>query len=357
MVRVQPPEVISHDGFALSESMHSVRGFALLSLRIGMKAYFSTSKSMVSRLHIFSDTANLHGLSPDCMHSIDYCSLYGQVIIHFQHFAELICKDVLRTEHDLLAIDAQSKPDLMLKLIRGEIIAPEEYNTLNSVEFNVALQRVRRLRTTGQINAKYDFIVRSNDLLDKLNHLRNRLLHRGTFVLRYPALDQLVGGHIFPFVKEVVALPEYAPHEDIWKYPRLKCGIDPMEIIAADCASGGFDMMKVALLKEFGRAAYEGPIRDSPYMELLERSDRRRAEAAARHEVREAFGTEVRECAVCGVEALVQYEDSDVVVDADAGPTELRRYPYLYRCLCCTLEVSSDLNNPSTYGLPVADFW
>src|SRR5207247_2602538 len=142
-----------------------------------------------------------------------------------------------------------------------------------------------------------------------------------------------------------------------WKYGSLKCGIDPVDLIAADWASGHYDLNKVGLLKELGRAAYESPAKHPPLMATIRTDERRRAERGAAKEVEHAIGAEVRECPVCGVKALVQYEDSNVEDGEDGQHHITATFPYLYRCLCCTLEVDYHLDNPSAYGLPIPDLW
>src|SRR5690242_15963514 len=143
-VKIRTPDEIAKDGFGLPDAMRTLKGFALLSLRIALRAYFATYKDSHT-FHVFAAKDYEPGERTDHVHSTNYCSLYGQVIIHFQHFAELVCKDILRAEHDLLAIDAEAKPELLLKLAKGEKVTPEDYERLNSVEFSVALHRVIEL--------------------------------------------------------------------------------------------------------------------------------------------------------------------------------------------------------------------
>ena len=88
--RCRNPQEIQDDGFALDEPE------ALLSLRIAMRAYFSTHKSIVLLREIIDPNVK-DKKQVDYLHSTEYRSLYGQVVIHFQHFAELVCKDFLRS--------------------------------------------------------------------------------------------------------------------------------------------------------------------------------------------------------------------------------------------------------------------
>jgi len=357
-VSVRMPKQISDDGFSLEEAKSRINSFALLSLRIALQAYFSTYKSMWYCLHgVIDPMARTTKQDTDYLHSAEYCSLYGQAIVHFQHFAELVCKDFLRELNQLLPIVIEDDPLILLKLARGEEVRPEEYDKINTVEFRVALERVLGLLKAERLDPSARIIADAEKFLRSLNVLRNRLLHRGTWVLRYEALDELVGAHLLPFVKKVTVLPKYAGHEPFWKYHDLKCGVDPMDAIADDWARGEYDVMKVAMLKELGRAAYEQPAWGDEFNALLETGERRRGERLAAAELKARVGSEVRECPVCGVNALVQYEDYEVVTNAEGWPMPGPRFPYRYQCASCSLEISYDLNNPSNYGLPIPDLW
>ena len=114
------------------------------------------------------------------------------------------------------------------------------------MEFSVALDRVLVLLKADKIDKRFAFIKTAEPLLKLLNRLRNRLLHAGTFVLHSRPSTNWSGRTCFPFVKQVTTLPEYSKHEAFWKYKRLKCGIDPMEVIAADWQKGEYDLKKVA---------------------------------------------------------------------------------------------------------------
>lgn len=95
------------DTRSLPDATRTLKGFAPLSLRIAMRAYFATHKESHT-FHAFAADNYEPGEKSDYLHSTNYYSLYGQVIVHFQHFAELVSKDILRAKHDLLAIDAAS---------------------------------------------------------------------------------------------------------------------------------------------------------------------------------------------------------------------------------------------------------
>jgi hypothetical protein len=190
---VRSPVDIKEDGFSLTEAKHQLDSFAMLSLRIALKSYFATYRSMSYCLDAFTGPSSTKPKDTDYLHSTEYCTLYGQVIVHCQHFAELVCKDFLRDQHPLLAINLAADPVILLKLAKNEEVAAADHETLNSVEFREGLERVLDLLKAGQLDPRCGFVKQAKPLLESLNRLRNRLLHRGTFILRYRALDELVG--------------------------------------------------------------------------------------------------------------------------------------------------------------------
>lgn len=348
--------VIKDDGFLLTDRGGKLLSLTLLSLRIALKAYFSTYQSMKYRLHLFDSLDNVDEETIDFNHFSPYFELYAETIVHFQHFAELVFKDFLRAEHPLLTVDnVDSKKNLVIlhKILRGDSLSTKEERDLKTIGLLDALDRITKLIEEKRIRESHLVFVREAKWLEQLNSLRNSVWHRGTFILRYPALDRLVGEYILPFVNQITNLPEYADQEGFWKYPKLKCGIDPIENIIDEFKEGRFDIGKIALLKELGRAAYENPIKNPTSAAFLSR-DRRRAERIARAE---QFGVNsVKSCPVCGADTLVVYDETE---EDPFSETRKGAWQYTYRvkCMFCTFEINHHLKNPSEYGLPIEDYW
>jgi hypothetical protein len=364
-------EDISKDGFVLGNS-----SLALLSLRLSLKAYFSTYRSMKYGLHVFSPDYEKFGLDDaaiDQTHSSPYVANCSEAIVHFHHFVELVCKGLLREEHILLADFTSSHHHLILhKILNDEHLSDEDNQRLKSIQFKEALERLiilikdKKIETDGQ----WDFIVKGKNWLEHLGSLRNRLVHRGMFVLRYPALDKLFGEFALPFIKNVILTDRYAGMEKFWQYGRLKCEIDPIDEIIREFKNGNdYNLGKVAFMKELARAAYEQPqwidykakdIGSKNYFPFVIDDDRRhRAERIANSEV--ANVSEVRECPVCGISSLVIYDDIEVegeyYYDGTFVNEKAWRYTWQALCMCCTFEVNHHLENPKDYGIPIDDFW
>ena len=346
-------EKITNDGFSL-ENRDNIKNLAHLSLNIALRAYFATFKNMKYSLHLFEGKSSTDQATIDYNHFLSYCESCFKTIIHFQHFIELIIKDLLRKEHILLADTSPQKHVVLFKLLKKKKLTQEELAGVKSIEFSEALERILELIKNKKMkNKRLKFITEAKAVLDKLNLLRNRLWHKGTFILRYPALDQFTGNFILPLMINVLKLPEYKNIH--WTYNSLKCGINPVKEIVNEFKNGKYNLGKIAFLKELGRAAYENPLFDYPFGSHFNDIYTKRAERAAESD--EPNVSEVKSCPVCGVKSLVLYEDVDCDDDETTGKHYYWRYSYEVKCMCCSFEVNNHLKNPSDYGLPIEDYW
>lgn len=358
-----PPKTadgIVQDGFLLREVRDNLKDVALLSLRVALRAYFSTYEAMSYALHLFDPGRQEDQSVVDFNHSTAYCEASTEAILHFQHFIELFCKDVLRADHPLLAADASSDAVLLHRLLHQEQLQDDEMKNLRSLEFSDSLRRLTALIHDGRIDQNtYGFVYDSRLWLDQLNVLRNRAWHRGAFVLRYPSLDQLVGRFILPFVTRVTALPAFQGKEGFWRYRSLACKVDPVTEIMKAIGEDPIDTGKVAFFKELGRAAYENPYHESGFAKHFNNEIRGRAERAAQAELGDANISDVRECPVCGSKCLVVYDDIEGEGEdpADGTYDKAWRYTWQVQCRVCSFLINNHLKNPSAYGLTIADYW
>ena len=67
------PSEIANDGFGLPEATRNLKGFAVLSLRIAMRAYFATYRAML-HFHAFYDPNYKAGEDTDYLHATNYYS-------------------------------------------------------------------------------------------------------------------------------------------------------------------------------------------------------------------------------------------------------------------------------------------
>ena len=351
------------DGFQLPDRNGKADDTAFLSLRIALKAYFSTYQAMKYRLHLF-EPGRHNQEAIDLSHSTAYCEACLETLIHFQHFFELICKQVLRAEHPLLSDlpdDAPTKPVILHKLLRGEQLSDDEKRGTKSIEAAEALRRLLLLIEAGRLSGpETAFWKPSKSVLEALNGLRNRQWHRGTYILRYPALDELVGGFLLPIVQDVVGLAQYTAMGNFWKHSPLACGSDPIGEIVLEWQTPAPRMGKVAWLKELGRAAYANPLPPRDVFESFMGSEIiTRAVGAARALREEMHLAAINNCPVCGKDTLTVYDDVTLEGDVDGQGTfdKALRYTWQVECTCCTFSANHHLENPSMYGLALPEFW
>lgn len=365
---------ISEDGFLLPDYGGKITSLALLSLRLAIKSFFETYQIMKYSLHVFDKNllgTELDEREIDFQHTSTYIEKSTEAVLHLHHFIELVCKDFLRAENQLLADEPRTNHVILHKLIKGEPLTDEDTQKLRSIEFNKALDRLCTLIDEQRIDeySSLRFISKDRKFLAQLNTLRNRLLHRGIYSLRYPALDKLFGEYALPFIQNVIVLPLYSGNEGFWKYIDLYCGIDPIELIIGEFQSSSetYNTGKVAMLKELGRAAFHQPrfahfrVRDigkkkyRPY--FVDNGLIERAERIATTETSNV--AEVRICPVCGVKSLVIYDDIEVEGEDPIEGTYEKAWRHTCQvvCMSCTFEVNHHLGNPSDYDLPFDDFW
>jgi hypothetical protein len=319
---------IYEDGFTLERDSENITGLALLSLKLALKGYFSTYSTMKYSLHAFDkDFRDKYCEIVDIdKHSSSYVESSTEAILHLHHFAELVFKDILRAEHPLLADDIRNQPIILHKLIKGESLADGDRLKLKSIDFGEALKRLSSLAKGKRISehSRYNFISDYEPFFEKLNELRNRLWHRGIYILRYPALDEFFGKYALPFIQNVTSLPDYSGNERFWKYQKLSCDIDPIKLIVkefCETSDNPYNIGKIAMLKELGRAAYHQP-----------------------QKIRDHGRT-------IGKKEYLPY-----VINAE-HIKRAWRYTWQVVCMCCSFEVNHHLENPKKYSLNIEDFW
>lgn len=250
---------------------------------------------------------------------------------------------------------------ILHKLLCNQPLTEAEQQGVRSVEFSEGYQRVYKLIIEDRIDKnKYQFIVDAKEWIDQLNTIRNRIWHRGAYILRYPALDALVGRYILPFVQVVLQLPAYSRMEKLWQYRILACGVDPINSIIQVCRDdSSFDIKHLAFLKEMGRAAYENPYYPEEFGMDLNDEIRKRIERGARSELPDANISDVLNCPVCGTKSLIVFNDIETEGEnMEQGTYEKAwRYTWQVECRCCSFLVNNYLDNPSLYGLPLPDYW
>lgn len=387
-------QLVASQGFRLTGE--SDLDLAFLSLRIALKAYFSTYNVLRNRFNPGDPELdkNLEG-------NIRYCEACAETIVHFQHFFELIIKDILRSDHFLLASRVHSHPTILHKILHNQELTSDEEQKVQSLEFSDALKTLCALIQSNQIQHCQDvqYIFDHKCSLEELNILRNRVWHRGAFFLSYTKLDEFIGKFILPIIEATTQLTKYNEVGVLWKYKNTECGIDPIKSICLEYQTNQPACVgKIALLKEIGRAAYNNPLRDKKV--LVQKKDERVAKIEKQIQELEKRGEEIpkrlliskgmvdmrhrmaiqldtpyigkakkmakqeaeedllkiNKCPVCGVEALVLYDESDSFQDSETGENVSYYWVHSAKCECCAFEIDSKLEIDN-YDILMEDYW
>lgn len=342
------------DGFAIPDLGRSMDSIAFLSLKAALKSYFSTYRAMAYYgRQLFENKLENHS------YSSEYIEQYFETIIHFQHFFELICKDILREENELLVLNIDNNHEVLLKLVKGEEVQSDELVNIKTIEFDRTFNRLCDLITKGKLNSNYSFFTDKNtkEALKQLNIMRNRIWHRGIYVMKYKDLDLFIGKYILPIVKEIISLEKYSKLDRFWRYRQKELKIDPFEEIINTCSKENPNIDHIAFLKEIGRAAYHNP--HSHGFGFMKDEIANRAIRIAINEIpfedKESY---LIKCPVCSTNSLVKYLESDGEIDEQGKCSSYWTWVNNVKCYCCSFELqSSGLKNPSEYGYDLSDFW
>jgi hypothetical protein len=349
---------IKDDGFIINQTKPKIENLAFLSLKIALKSYFLTYKSEASNIRFLKDE-QLSALEKDSHYTVNYIENACEAISHFHHFVELLIKDILRKEHVLLSIDASKKHDLLFDLLFNKNYDDKALENVKQLEFSEALGRLIALIKMDKLDkTKYDFFVKAEVWLKVLNSLRNRIAHRGIFVIRYKALDFLFGKYAFPFVENILALVEYNKKAN-WKYQVNYVNINPINEIIQHFKSESYSIQKVSLLKEIGRASFENPLYlNTPILEHYNKEHRAKAESFANSILKLENIDNVVQCPICGAKSLVLYEDFYDDRDEDTGiVNEAYCFIYKVKCFCCSFELDNNLEDLDKMKLNIENYW
>ena len=149
------------------------------------------------------------------------------------------------------------------KLLNNEEITESEYNQSYSIEFSDAIDTIYALHENNRISEESCKIISENkEILNALNNFRNRIWHKGKFVLKYHSLDEFICKYILPLVIEISNLEEYKCFKHEWQFKeKNELGINVLDKLIKEFKTDLVDYTKIALLKEIGRVSYDIPFK------------------------------------------------------------------------------------------------
>ncbi len=340
---------------------------AFVSLRIALSAYFSTYKQL----------RDYKGRNPnDICNNLKYYELYTETIIHFQHFFELLIKDVLRSENELFAAKIGkahgSSFEALVSVTKGLSISQTVLDNLFSIEFDEALKRLKHIIIVDTQKRKIQHAILSGkNEIETLTSLRNKTWHRGAYFLSLAQLDSFICKSILPVIIRIQKTNYYK--NMIHYIPNTqKSDINViLELISCHKNGKHLNTSKISLLKEIGRSTYASPFsnyykaikkekKSKPKVLLIQGKPARFSKASAwlrlfpdrdgEYSAKAIAGekqSHVTECPVCGQKSLlVLLEWSDY---------EEGNYSYVpeVECKTCTFNIHSDINlSRKPYKIP-----
>lgn len=318
------------DGFYVSEATNSRGNIADYSLLGSLRSYFSTAEDLDRYLSL-QDWKSINDESKEILagsYARDACN----AITQFQHFFELFLKDILLEHNKLLVYDASQKPDLLIKLVNGDRVSNAELDKMHLIECNEAILRIKAMYKAKKLAAYYLFIANYFELFEKINVLRNRIAHRGAFIINPSALNEIFGKYVFPFINELEKISGYENIKS-WTFNLKTDKLNPFEAIKNEYLKNGqIDENKIHLFKLIGAAGYNNKIDFDlePFFLDINDAIRKQAESGAQT-VAERNMTNAEECPVCGCKSFVPEKDYCDGLDINGNEISIE---YVYRIKC-----------------------
>ena len=338
------------DGYYLNDvSDGYVKSLAGFSLSNAMRAYFRTSVDLEYLKNAESINQSMSEESKDKHHSGSYATDASDAITHYHHFLELYLKDILVQEHKLMAYDASKKPSILYKLVKGEQVSDDEIESLKMIEFGEAIERIAVLLRENKLDQKYAFLSAYIDVMKRVNTLRNRIAHRGAFILRSQALDELFGVYLIPLAKQILPISDFSTVLK-WNFNLCNNNIDPYGTIVNEYQQCP-NTLNVHLMKLVGNAAYNNVINPDldNVLHQFNEEKREKAENMARAEEK-YLQSERTKCPVCGCQTLVSVKDDYEETDDNDNTISYQQFVESVHCHQCGLELRSWLLNKIRSG-------
>lgn len=327
------------------------RNMAHLSLRNAIKLYVKTADELTKIVGYENAGQNQNKTDADTIFLTNYATTVCDVIIHLQHFIELYLKDILLSVSPLLVYNVKDKYDIIYKMIKAEHVLDSDLEKLHFIEGSEAIKKVKTLINESEF-FNYSFLKSYFDLFEKINTLRNRIAHRGAFVLRYKTLDELMGKYVLPFIKNLESHDCNYYNILNWNFNLHLKNVDPFQELIDEYKKEDVNCNKVYVLKMISYAAYNNEI---PFIEdakeekdddetfqmnisaTLKSFYKDKIEKAEQYAHKEMMDysdvSNVVVCPICGCKSLQVYEESDGETDF-TGENYTSYWKYICGVLC-----------------------
>lgn len=352
---------IFKDGFFLKEvSDGYVSNLASFSLHNSLMNFAKTANDLDYLYSQMLSSGSVDQKMNDKNHGKDYAVDSCNAIIQFQHFLELFLKDVLLEVSNLMVYDPSKKPLLLYKMIKGESVEDSEIENEKFIEFSDALNRVEVLIKNAKLDPKYKFLSKYFEVFRQINTLRNRIIHRGAFVIRHTALDKIFGIYILPFIKDLGNnVTEYS--NSLTKWINIKDNsLSPFNLIIDEYKKTHPNELAVYLYKIIAFAGYNNSLDYglAEYFQSFLDNKIKAAESIARI-IAENEMYDVKGCPICGCNTFIEHTDSEFDEDDKGNIIGTYRFVYRMKCNQCGFQINDWLGHKiKGMGLPIPDyFW
>ena len=332
-------------GFLINNDINkNVENISFHTLKLALKSYFSTYHSMRNNFNLIKKEEQL-----------EENEQFVETIIHFHHFFELYLKSIIRNIDELLVLDFVKDSYILYKLIKKEEVTPNEYEKIKTVGFSRTLEIFEKLLGNDIVDPKYKFIKEEIESIKKLNTLRNRIIHRGLYILQYKDLDIFIVKRILPIIREILVLENDSNNYKICIGKNLDVDLDIIEELCKEGKEPDIDYSSIALLKELGRSSYNNPLylKGEGFGSINENFNNimiNRFENIAKIETNIEEVDHVEKCPCCGLETLVCYIDEGYSYDKYEGNYYISDVFNIFReatCTCCNFSINQFIKKES----------
>lgn len=345
---------------------------AINSLKSALYNYFSTYQTVKQ---------SFKNVKTDKLISNSYFETYSETIIHFHHFFELILKDILSSEHELLSYNFEYKNtyyadeiSVIKAIFSEEGITSEQVVSLkkDKLMFHSSIRRFNLLKQHN-VDFNYTYIDDYTDSLIKLNVLRNSIWHGGTMILTYKQLDDFIGIEILPLMLRLVSSLNYSSNYiEIFLFNNCNnyINIDPLKLIISEINKNSPQYDKIAVLKELGRSSYKSHYGTGFGTYITEINKNANIQAQTEIDKFMSSAEKIIICPSCGANSLVIYKETvtscieEIEISTPEGmrtetSSESHEQTSKVKCAHCTFQLRNNgLKNLKEYGFEdMPDYW